>query len=431
MDNTAPFQGWKQHPDWSLHSTIYEVNLRQYSAEGTFKAFGQALPRLKNMGVEILWIMPIQPIGILDRKGSMGSYYSIRDYTAVNEEFGSLEDFKELVHTAQGMGFKVILDWVANHTAPDHVWTTQHPDYYVRNDQGHFMPVSSDMTDIIRLNYDHPEMENAMIEAMKFWMVETGLDGFRCDLADWVRLSFWLKVRPALETIRPVFMLAEAEKPEMHQAFDATYTWSVFHTLNDIARGYKHIGDLDGVLGQNAANFPPEAIRMYFTTNHDENSWNGTEYEMMGAGATTFAVLTFTLPGMPLIYSGQEAANHKRLLFFDKDPIVWDNYPLAGFYQTLGRLKGENPALVAGHGSAYSRIRTNRDDVVFAFFRQKDQYQVVVLLNLSGGSLQMTWGDPAVSGQYREVFTGSTMTLVGENTLQMQPWGFLVLEQIG
>jgi glycosidase len=297
------------HPEWAKNAVIYEVNLRQYTPEGTFKAFEQHLPRLKAMGVDILWLMPVNPIGIKNRKGSLGSYYSIKDYLGINPEFGTLDDFKSLIKKIHALGMHVIIDWVANHTSWDNNLITEHPDWYTHDPGGKIIPPVADWTDVADLNYDKKELREYMTNALIYWVKETGIDGFRCDVAGMLPVHFWNEAIPKVKAIKHVFMLAEDETPEMHDtAFDMTYSWEVYHMMNDIAKGKKTADKMDSVLKKDAAKFPPNAYRMQFTTNHDENSWNGTEYARLGDGAKAFAVMSYTIPGMPLIYSGQESA---------------------------------------------------------------------------------------------------------------------------
>lgn len=418
-----------KHPDWCYQAVIYEVNIRQYTPEGTFRAFEAHLPRLKAMGVKILWLMPVQPIGMENRKGTLGSYYSIRDYYGINPEFGDMEDFKHLVKSAHRQGFKIIIDWVADHSSRDNGWTRSHPEYYLKDSAGKFVPPVKDWVDVIKLNYENPELQQAILDAMKWWVEKTGVDGFRCDVADMVPLSFWEKVRSALDSIKPVFMLGEMERPDYHHAFDASYTWTVFHTMNEIAEGTKTTADLDEIWQHNEAVFPRSALRMYFTVNHDENSWNGTEFEKMGAAAGAFAVLTFTLPGIPLIYSGQEAANKKRLRFFDKDTIQWDHYSLEGFYHTLIALKSRNPALAAGGMASFSRIKTSAGPAVYAYLRKRGEAAVLVFLNLSGKPGKFTLNDPALQGYFEGVFEHAGYRFPTTDSFSLPAWGYKVLER--
>ncbi|HTB26881.1 MAG TPA: alpha-amylase family glycosyl hydrolase, partial [Puia sp.] len=308
---------------WALDSNIYEVNLRQYTRKGSFRAFAAHLERLRDMGIEILWFMPITPISKTGRLGTLGSYYACSDYMNTNPEFGTVEDFKWLVERAHEYGFKVIIDWVANHTGWDHVWTTEHPEFYRKNTEGAFYDAHG-WADVIDLNYDRRELRIAMIRAMQFWLETCNIDGFRCDMAMLVPLDFWKEARRILDNIKPLFWLAECEEIMYHEVFDVTYTWKMVHIMEAY---WKKTSDMQGlfqVLYYYKHQFPARAIRTYFTSNHDENSHSGTEYERLGEAAMTFAVFCCLYDGIPMIYSGQEIPNLKRLLFFDKDEIDWD-----------------------------------------------------------------------------------------------------------
>lgn len=428
----APEAGLDQlvlkHPSWTNSSVIYEVNLRQFSQEGTFKSFEKEIPRLKGMGVEILWFMPIHPIGVKERKGSLGSYYSVQDYTAVNPEHGTMDDFKAMVKKIHENGMRVIIDWVANHTAADSKWSKEHPEFFTKNDKGEFVPPVADWSDVIDLNFDVPGTRRAMIDAMKFWLTETGIDGFRCDVAEMVPLDFWVSATKELRALNPdVFMLAEGENAGLHVAFDMTYTWSFFHEMNKIAKGVDKPEAIDRYLSRISKEYVPNAYRMYFTSNHDENSWNGTEYERMGAGAQTFAVLCATLPGMPLVYSGQESALDRRLKFFDKDVIDWKNYQLQDFYTRLLKLKRSHPALQRSElNSSFQKMSKPEDPFVYAYSRGDGNKKVLVILNLSA---QIHAFDPMTipSGSYRELFTDAFIK--GENLkgMELKAWEYKVL----
>jgi len=415
-------------PEWSFKSNIYEVNVRQYTPEGTLKAFANHLPRLQKMGVEILWVMPVQPIGKLKRKGGLGSYYSIQDYMAINPEMGNMEDFINMVKKAHSLGMKVILDWVANHTAWDHPWVTNYPEYYTKNDKGEMVPPVADWVDVVDLNYDNQNLRRAMTDAMLFWIKAANIDGFRCDVADMVPTDFWINTRRELDALKPVFMLAEAENAELHQkSFDMTYAFSHHHIMNDIAKGTKDATAIDGYIAEQIEKFSPEYTRMYFTTSHDENSWNGTEYERMGDGAKTFAVLTFGMNGMPMIYSGQEAALNKRLNFFEKDLIDWGDFPLNDFYSKLLHLKKNNPALHhANKGGDFFKIKTSNDKQVYAFLRQKMDDKVVFVLNLSNKAQKVKVNDANLAGEYTDLFSGKKVKYSAKETIQLKPWEYLV-----
>ena len=320
---------------WTHQTNIYEVNLRQYTEEGTFNAFAKHLPRLKDMGVEVLWFMPIYPIGLKNRKGILGSYYSIRDYQAVNPDHGTFRDFHSLANTAHQMGFRIMLDWVANHTSWDHVWTGTNPDFFRRDEHGNFTPPYPEWGDVIKLDYDNGEMRQAMIDAMKFWVKEFDIDGYRCDMAHLVPLDFWNEARTQVDRIKPLFWLAETEEINYHQVFDASYTWEFLHTMERFWRRETNIAGLDAVLNKYREQFPEKSFRIYFTSNHDENSHSGSEYQRMGDAAKAFAVLCATWNGIPLIYGGQELPNLKALKFFEKDCVEWSSdVQLHEFYKS-------------------------------------------------------------------------------------------------
>lgn len=425
-----------KHVDWSKNAVIYEVNVRQYTKEGTFKAFEKDLPRLKKLGVDILWIMPVNPIGVEKRKipdgkkTSLGSYYSVKDYKAINPEFGTMDDFKHMVTAAHALGLKVIIDWVPNHTSWDNALLKEHPEYYLKDSTGRFVS-PFDWTDVVRLNYGNPGTRKYMTETMQWWLKETDIDGFRCDVAHMIPTDFWNELRPELEKVKPVFMLAEADIPAQQQkGFDMSYDWKFHHIMNDIAKGkksanaiMKHFNWVDSV-------YPGNSYLMQFTSNHDENSWNGTEYERLGQGALTFAVIAATVPGMMLIYTGQESGFNRRLEFFTKDSVDWGTYPLTSFYQTLTSLKKRNKALWNGEdGGPIHRIATSRDSSVFAFTRQSGDQKVLVICNLSAKPLDIKMKSDDLAGTYTEVFTSKQQTFDEKATMSLKPWEYLVFEK--
>ena len=400
-DAPAPPPPATTHLPWTRSANIYEVNIRQYTPEGTLNAFAAHLPRLRKMGVDILWLMPIQPIGQVNRKGGLGSYYAVRDYSAVNPEFGTMADFKRLVAQAHALGFKLILDWVANHTAWDHPWATDHKDFYKLDDKGEIFPVTFNAgtpqveywTDVVGLSYKTPALWDAMIEAMAFWVKEADIDGFRCDVAGLVPTPFWNRARAELDAIKPMFMLAEWSEPDLHeQAFDMTYGWELTDELKKLAKGEADARALRTWVqvphvAKSGRSFPKSAYRMRFTSNHDENSWHGHDAELYGPAFKPMAVLAATLPGMPLIYGGQESGLHKRLAFFEKDAIDWKGYELAGFYADLLALKKANTALwngqYGGEVEVLSPAPNGGSDGVFAFRRQAAGNVVTVAVNVS------------------------------------------------
>ncbi|MEM4134460.1 MAG: alpha-amylase family glycosyl hydrolase [Candidatus Micrarchaeia archaeon] len=426
-DSTKNMLTVHNFPERIKHSVIYEVNIRQYTPEGTFAAFEKHLPRLQQLGVDILWFMPIQPIGKKNRKGELGSYYSIADYTAVNPEFGTLDDFKRIVKKAHEMGMLVILDWVANHTAFDHVWITQHPDFYTKNEKGEIISPVPDWTDVADLNYDNQQMRQAMIDAMAFWVKECDIDGFRCDVAMMVPTDFWEAARVQLEKIKPLFMLAEAEEPElMNKAFDMFYSWEFYHHMVDIAKNKRKAKDLIAVLHLEQKKFPTRAIPMRFTSNHDENSWNGTDKELYSDKHKLFAVLTFMVNGMPLIYSGQEAENDKRLRFFYKDTIDWKSTPTEELYKKLIQFRKENSALWTTGFGAPMNILPSRPEY-FAFYRKNDTNTVVCFFNFSDKKQIAYIDEPAIVGEYNVFGTDEKYYLRPKKDIVLEPWAYFIL----
>lgn len=417
-----------KHPEWTRNKMIYEVNLRQYTPEGTFKAFEKHLPRLKEMGVDILWLMPINPIGEKNRKGTLGSYYSVKDYLDVNPEFGTKEDFKHLVNSVHQAGMYIIIDWVANHTSWDNVLTKTNPEFFTKDSAGNFMAPVADWSDVIDLNYDNKDLWKYMTDALVYWIKEFNIDGYRCDVAGMVPTEFWNQARPQLDKIKPVFMLAEWETPEIHtEAFDMSYGWDLYHLFNDIAKKEKSAEDIITYTKNDQEKYPADAYRMLFITNHDENSWNGTEFERLGKGVEAFAVLTFTLPGMPLIYTGQEKGLDKRLSFFEKDFINWQDIKYQQFYTKLISLKNNNKALLNGESGGkleYATVKNNKD--VIAFTRQKDNAKVLVITNLSDKHVSTTITGENVKGEYRNYLNDKTAKFSSSERVKLAPWEYLV-----
>jgi glycosidase len=415
-------------PEWSKDAVIYEVNIRQYTEEGTFNAFAEHLPRLKKLGVDILWLMPVYPIGEKNRKGTLGSYYSIKDYKAINPEFGTMEDFKSLVEKAHEMDMHLVLDWVANHTAWDHPWTETNPEWYLQNEEGEIIAPVEDWTDVAGLDYSNEEMRKAMIDALTFWVEEANIDGYRCDVAGMVPVDFWEDARSAIEAVKPVWMLAEDEDEIalLENAFNANYGWSFHHIMNKVAQQEQNATHVAEYFQKNDTIYPSGAWAMQFTTNHDENSWNGTVYERMGEAVKTMAALTFTVEGMPLIYSGQEVGLSKQLEFFEKDQIDWTGgEEMTEFYQSLAQLKTDNPALWNGNfGGDLKIIKTNNDESLFCFSRQKGENTVIALFNLSDESVS-AFVENGSEGIFTEYMTGdeATMPISG---LLLQPWGYKI-----
>ncbi|MFC2137568.1 alpha-amylase family glycosyl hydrolase [Bacteroidota bacterium] len=435
-EETADTPLYKSHTEWSYNLGMYEVNIRQYTSEGTFKAFEAHLPRLKDMGVGILWLMPIHPIGEENRIGSLGSYYSVKDYRDVNPEFGTMNDFKNLVVAIHEQGMFVIIDWVANHTAWDNDLTINYPEFYTKDDNGNFIPPpGTNWSDVIDLDFSNTSMQNHMEDLMKYWITETGIDGFRCDAVDFVPMSFWSNVIEALKEVNPgILMLAEGDKSTYHTAgFDITYAWAIhgFESgiLKAIYDGSKTAIDLGNYLQRDFNIYSEATYRLYFTSNHDENSWNGTVFEQFGESAEAFAVLTHTLHGMPLIYSGQEAGLNKRLAFFDKDLINWNDHEFEDLYTKLLHLKKENKALWNGEAGARAElITTSNDTSIFAFMREKDEYKIFGAFNLSVTEQTFILDDGDYTGNYTDVFKDSEISVENNHEFTLAAWEYILLE---
>ncbi len=413
------------------NSVVYELNIRQATPEGTFAAAERYLPELKKMGVDIVWLMPIHPIGVDGRKGSLGSYYSISDYEAVNPEFGDIESFDRFVAAAHDLGLKVIIDWVANHTSRDAKWWKEgHEDWYVLDEESGLPIVQYDWTDIAKLDYANAEMREAMTSAMLFW-IGRGVDGFRCDVAYEVPIDFWQQAFARIRAVAPdVYLLAEGEKTFLHDsAFDTTYGWDLHHLMNAIARGEKSAADLRAYVESDAAAYPAPAMRLMFTSNHDENSWSGSEFERMGDAAATFAALTFVLPqGQPLIYTGQEIGLDRRLEFFEKDTVDGLTDPQCGagwreLYTDLCRLRHTNAALAAGEDIAPMIYMEGAPEDVMAFTREKDGRAVFCLFNLSAEPQTVVVTD---AGGYKTL-AGGQYTLTADSSILLAPWQWMIL----
>ncbi len=416
------------HPEWSKNLSIYEVNIRQYSEEGTLKKIEESLPRLKKLGTDIIWLMPIYPIGEINRKGTLGSYYAVKNYKAVNPEFGTLQDLKDLVNKAHELGMYIILDWVANHTAWDNQLIYDHPEWYTKDSTGTIISPVPDWTDVADLNYDNTDLRKYMINALKYWVEECNIDGYRCDVAAMVPTDFWENARTELDKIKPVFMLAEANIPELqNKAFDMSYAWELHTLMNEIAQGKKSAIDLQEHFKKEKKKFTTNDYRMNFTSNHDENSWKGTAYKRMGDAVKTMTVFTATIPGMPLIYSGQEACLDKQLKFFEKDVINWKNCEMDKFYSKLLSLKKENNALWNGeYGAPMTIIKTSDDKSVFAFSRINDTNKILVVLNLSDKNANISLLDDKAYGDYTSLFDENNITISVEKMLNLEPWDYKV-----
>ncbi|NDB18400.1 MAG: alpha-amylase [Actinobacteria bacterium] len=416
-------------PSWFNDSAIYEVNIRQYTPEGTFKAFATHLPRLKALGVEVLWLMPIHPIGVEKRLGTLGSYYSVRDYRAVNPEFGSAADFKALMKQAHALGFKVILDWVANHTAWDNPWLSANPNWYTKNATGDIIsPAGTGWSDVADLNYDSAAMRAAMISAMRMWVKDYGVDGFRCDVAGMVPSDFWDDAITTLRKVKPVLMLAENQSNTdlLTSGFNVNYNWALLQELRNVGLGWVDSSRITDLVALQREQYPAGTMPMNFITNHDENSWNGTEFEELGRAVAGATVLYFTLPGVPLVYTGQEAGMDKRLKFFDKDEVPWRASSMATLISKLVSVKKRNSALWNGaSGGSFSALATNNSEV-FAYVRTLKTNKVVVVVNPTDHDNTVTMNYGSAAGKYIKLTDGVRVTLPARQTMSLKPWSYEV-----
>lgn len=416
-------------PEWSYNKSIYEVNIRQYTKEGTFAAFEEHLEEVKNMGVGIIWLMPIHPIGEINRKGTLGSYYSVKDYKEINPSFGTDKDFKKLVDKIHELGMYVIIDWVANHTSWDHKWTETNKNFYTLDSSGNFVPPVADWADVIDLNYENKELWPHMIDALKYWVNEFNIDGYRCDVAAMVPNEFWSEARKELEAIKPVFMLAEAHEPELHlSGFNMTYNWQLKDLMNNFALGKIGIDELKNHFLIDEKVYPENAFRMNFTTNHDENSWNGTVYERLGNLTEPFSVLISTVSGMPLVYSGQEAGMNKRLEFFEKDLIQWKDDFQRTIFSKIFAEKKKNKALWNGtQGGEMNFINVSSNKNVLAYYREKDDDKIIVIINLSEENSKIFVNENQLWDKYKNLFNDNIITIDKDFNIILEGYEYLVL----
>ena len=425
-----------KNPEWSYSALLYELNIRQFTTEGTFRAAAERLPFLRSIGIDALWLMPIYPIGEEGRKGSLGSYYSIKDYTAVNSEFGTDEDLRAFISSAHALGMKVILDWVANHTARDARWLTECPsDWYERDEEG-VAKVPWDWTDTAKLNYANHDVWRGQIEAMCYWVREFNVDGFRCDMAMLVPIEFWQEASAELHAIKSdIFMLAEAEEDNLFDgAFNMSYQWNVHHIMCDIAKGMRRVWDLRNAIHAERAKYPREAMRMSFTSNHDENSWSGSEQSRFGRALEVMTALTFLMPStMPLIYTGQEVGYDHSFQFFDRDPMPEEAYVenrTTELYRRLAALKHGEAALAAGErGGEMIEIENNAKDCMMTFVREVRGSRVFAIMNLSPYVIHADFNTGIYAGRYYDAMTGEMVIVDSHVERDLAPWQYQILIQ--
>ena len=423
-----------KNPEWSYSAVLYELNVRQFTEEGTFVAAIERLPFLRSLGVDAIWLMPIYPIGQEGRKGTLGSYYSIRDYMAVNEEFGTEDDFRAFVTAAHALGMKVLLDWVANHTARDARWITERPaEWYERDAEG-VAVVPWDWTDTAKLNYANHEVWRGQIDAMRYWVEKFGVDGYRCDMAMLVPIEFWREASEELHRIKSdIFMLAEAEEDNLFdRAFNMSYQWNIHHIMCDIAKGARRVWDLRNAIHAERARYPREAMRMSFTSNHDENSWSGSEQSRFGRALEVMTAMTFLMPStMPLIYTGQEVGYDHSFEFFERDAIPTSAYVenrTTELYRRLTALKHGEAALAAGErGGEMIEIDNNAKDCIMTFVREVNGSRVVAIMNLSPYVIHADFNTGIYAGMYRDALSGARVRLDEHVERDLQPWSYQIL----
>ena len=424
-----------QHPEWSYGAVLYEMNVRQLTPEGTLRAAAARLEFLRDLGVDAVWLMPIYPIGEKNRKGTLGSYYSIRDYCAVNPELGTMDDFDDFVAEAHRLGMKVLMDWVANHTSRDARWIAGKPASWYERDVSGEPAVPWDWTDTAKLDYANRDVWEAQAAAMEFWIARHAVDGFRCDMAMLVPIGFWQYAAARLRRVKPdLFLLAEAEQRNLFDdgVFDACYGWEMHHLLNDVARQRVRVTALRDWLRADRGRYPRSAMRLAFTSNHDENSWHGSEFARMGAARGIMAAFTFVVPGgLPLIYTGQEVGYDHSFAFFDRDPIPAESYranAYTEFYRRLTELRHANPALAAGgRGGDMVEISNNAEDCLMTFVREVPGNQVVVVMNLSPYAIETDYYTGIYAGMYTDALTGRPSELRGHVVEPMGPWSYRIL----
>jgi len=443
----------KFSPDVEENAVIYEVNIRQYSPEGSFNAFTKDIPQLKELGVKIIWVMPIFPISQTKRKATggddskfasempaaeqhkyLGSYYAVSDFKKVNPEFGTIEDFRNLVKTAHDNGIYVILDWVPNHTGWDHVWIKNHPEYYTKNAKGEIIdPINPETgkswgwSDVADLNYDNQGLRKEMTADMLHWIKNENIDGFRCDVASNVPLDFWQQAIPQLRKEKNIFMLAEAWEPELLKdgLFDMAYGWEAHHTMNRIAQGKNTVKDWDKLILDNQKKYSTNDILMNFVDNHDENSWNGTTKSRLSKAEEAMTALSYVMPGMPLIYSGNEYGLNHSLKFFEKDSIPKTKGAAWELRKKLGKLKAGNIALNGGKKSAsYKKITTPNDTEILVFEREKNGEKIIYIANLSDKTISTSL---PINGEFEDFISGKKITFDAKLNTQLQPWQYYIL----
>lgn len=416
-------------PQWSSHAVIYQVNTRQFSKKGNFDGVREGLAHIKSLGADIVWLMPIHPIGEKNRKGELGSPYAVKDYLAVNPEFGTEKDFKALVDEAHRLSLKIIIDWVPNHSAWDNPLVDQYPEWYAKDYKGDFRPSPWwDWSDIIEFDYEQVGLRKYMIEALCYWVETFDIDGFRCDVAGYVPNDFWQQAVRKLNTIKPVFMLAEWENRDLHEnAFNMTYAWSWNETLHELAHGRCSLDRLRKYYSWNERSWPHSAYRMTFVSNHDKNAWDGTHREQFGDALEACIALSVVGEGMPLIHNGQEAGETKRLAFFERDPIDWQEHEIGTLYRKLIALKKSKAVLGNGEfGKRMIQVPNSNMDKVFSFVRHNEDEKVFVIINCSREQVDVMFAEPLFEGDYAHWDSGELITFNADSSTKLGPWEFQI-----
>ncbi len=418
----------RQSAEWVKDAVIYSVYLRSFSREGTFAGLQKRLPELKNMGITVLWLLPIHPVGVKNRKGTLGSPYSVRDYYGINPEFGTMADFKSLLTAAHRQGLKLIIDLVANHTSWDSKLITEHPEWFTKDSTGTIVAPNPDWTDVADLDYSKPGLRRYMEDMMVWWVKDVGIDGFRCDVAELVPTDFWEEARAKLDAVKPVMMLSEGSIPEHHmKAFDLTYSWNVYDQLEPMLSGKRPATTIDTLLKTESLQYPIGALRMRFTTNHDKNAWDAPAVTKFGPGGLKAAtVLVATMPGIPLLYTGEEVANDKRLSLFEKVDVDWTRP------RTMGNLEAALYHCRAAHGALrngeMTKLKTDHDDQVYAFLRTSRNDTVLVIINLHGNAVQCSVDLPeserARLAVYRNLFTARPLFSGKGSAISLEGYGY-------
>lgn len=414
---------------WTRDAVLYQMNTRQFTPEGTFAAAQKQLPRLAAMGVDIIWLMPIHPIGAVNRKGSLGSPYAVRDYRGVNPELGTEAEFRAFVDEAHRLGLKVILDWVANHSAYDNPLTISHPEWYTRTPEGALTsPAGTDWSDVADFDYSQPGLRQYMTESLVYWVREFGIDGYRADVAGYVPTDFWETVRAELDKVKPVFMLAEWEQRDLHaRAFDATYGWGWKEAMQRLVKSGEGAGPMRGYYAGHSETWPRAAMRMVYTENHDQNSWDGVAAEIYGPAYEAAIALSFVGSGLPLVYNGQEADNDRQLKFFERDPIIWREGKHEGLLRKLIALKTAQPALHNGRfGAPMIEVQTSEAGEVYAFTRGEPAARVFAVFNLSPRPHTVTFSHARHHGRYVDALTGAPVSFKGGESLDLPAWGYRI-----